>query len=87
MLKERGWADGLSAGAGLDHRAESTFSVYISLTQEGETVFPSLVVAYPWRSIGLLVLAVVVATGGVIVGIRTQVNRLDAGRSAIGDMS
>ena len=34
-LKSRGWADDLSAGAGLSHDTEATFSVHMSLTEAG----------------------------------------------------
>ena len=35
VLKRRGWADALSAGAGLSHATEATFSVSIALTAQG----------------------------------------------------
>ncbi|MFK8021957.1 MAG: insulinase family protein [Pseudomonadales bacterium] len=34
-LKSRGWAEGLSAGAGFEHKGGATFNVSISLTQSG----------------------------------------------------
>jgi len=35
LLKERGWADGLSAGQGISHRDNATFSVSVNLTETG----------------------------------------------------
>jgi secreted Zn-dependent insulinase-like peptidase len=35
LLREKGWADGLSAGTGFDHESEATFSVSIKLTPQG----------------------------------------------------
>ncbi|HWK52753.1 MAG TPA: insulinase family protein [Hyphomicrobiales bacterium] len=36
LLRERGWANGLSAGGGFGYRDASTFSVDVALTAEGE---------------------------------------------------
>jgi len=35
LLKARGWASGLSAGTGVDHRNEATVDVSVSLTEKG----------------------------------------------------
>lgn len=35
LLKRKGWAEGLSAGPGIDHRNEATLDVSIKLTREG----------------------------------------------------
>lgn len=35
LLKARGWAEGLSAGGGINHRDNATFAVSISLTETG----------------------------------------------------
>jgi len=35
LLKARGWADGLSAGQGISHRDNATFSVSVNLTEAG----------------------------------------------------
>lgn len=35
LLKERGWADGLSAGSGLDYDEHGTFEIIVSLTEAG----------------------------------------------------
>ncbi|MAM71046.1 MAG: peptidase M16 [Gammaproteobacteria bacterium] len=36
LLRDRGWANGLSAGGGLSYEDNATFSVNISLTEEGQ---------------------------------------------------
>ncbi|MDT8398526.1 MAG: insulinase family protein [Pseudomonadales bacterium] len=35
LLKEKGWANGLSAGGGMSYRDNATFSVSVALTEEG----------------------------------------------------
>ena len=53
VLKEKGWADGLSAGLGLRNREEATLGISIDLTADGLARVDD-VVAYVFRYIDLM---------------------------------
>ena len=53
LLKNKGWADGLSAGAGINHDNVATFNVSVALTQAGVEHIDDLV-AFVFQAIKLV---------------------------------